>query len=160
MKKIISRILAIIMVFSFSVAFADYDLGNLSYDELVELVNQAQRQIMFSDYWQEVEVPQGDYIIGEDIPAGKWVITASPTKIATVTQKKKTKYKNGFELETEGYYEYGVSMQLTGVETPHYSDTSWSSFTIELEDGDMLSVEYGSVIFTPYQGLGFKFKQN
>lgn len=69
MKKFIF-ILAIALLLSTTVAIADVDISGLSYDELVALVNKAQMEMMKMDKWQEVVVPEGIYIIGEDIPAG------------------------------------------------------------------------------------------
>ena len=158
MKRFI-LILVCLATFLCAVANADtIDLSGMTYDELVELVNEAQRMIMFSDFWQEVEVPQGEYIVGKDIPEGKWLITASPTKVSSISQRRLTKYRNGFELEEEGFYDYITNAQLTGVETPHYKSYQMDSVTIELVDGDLFCVETGAVIFTPSKGLGFKFK--
>lgn len=158
MKKIISFVLAIMMVLMVSVAFSEIDISGLSYDELVELVDRAQRQIMFSDYWQEVEVPSGDYVIGKDIPEGKWVVTADPSYTPSISQRRLTKFLRGMELEEEGYYDYIVSMELYGTETPNYRNSFPYFTTVELKNDDLFQVERGIVIFTPYKGLGFKFK--
>ena len=46
----------------------------VSYTEMAALSAQCQAEMMTRDEWQEVTVPQGNYRVGVDIPAGKWVV--------------------------------------------------------------------------------------
>ena len=46
------------------------DLSGMNYDELLDLRQAVEMAIWNSDGWQEVEVPAGIYVIGEDIPEG------------------------------------------------------------------------------------------
>lgn len=142
-----------------AVANADtIDLSGMTYDELVELVDEAQKMIMFSDYWQEVEVPQGEYVIGEEIPEGKWVITAFPTNVPIIEQFRKQTVSNMYGTGEVEEYRSIYAEGLYGVETDHYTERNPSFVTLELMNGDLLKIRQGTVIFTPYKGLGFKFK--
>ena len=58
------------------VSFADLpDLSGLSYDELVQLRDKINLAIWNSEEWQEVTVPIGVWVVGEDIPVGHWSIS-------------------------------------------------------------------------------------
>ncbi len=157
MKRYLIFLVCLIMSVCFTAHADTIDLSGMTYDELIELIDEAQRQIMFSDYWQEVEVPQGEYLVGVDIPEGKWIVTACPQAISYVSQRRLTLYRFGIELQNEGFYDYIVNTQLTGVETPQYQNYDWNFVRVDLASGDLFVVETGSVIFTPDKGLGFKF---
>lgn len=128
------------------------DLSGLTYNELVELKDQINLAMWECDEWQEVEVPQGVWKVGEDIPAGHWTIKPMPGERTQVIMGEKL--KNG-----------GTSVSLSNSQTmedkdnKHYEEgksvTEWS---IELEDGMYLQINASTAIFTPYAGkpsLGF-----
>ena len=72
------NIFSIILIFlSVSFAGSAFDLSALTYNELVALKDQINLAMWNSQEWQEVEVPKGVYVIGEDIPVGKWTIKAA-----------------------------------------------------------------------------------
>lgn len=75
MRRLLSFLMAVIIVFAASAALADVDLAGMSYDELVELQRAAAKEIMSRPEWKEVEVPAGQYTIGVDIPAGVYSVT-------------------------------------------------------------------------------------
>ena len=68
-KRIIF-IIVFLLLLSFSLAVAETDLSNMSYDELIELQKDLVNEIMSRPEWKEVEVPAGQYTVGIDIPAG------------------------------------------------------------------------------------------
>lgn len=155
MKKILAAVFSVVLVLSFSVgAYADIDLNGMSFDELVALKDQINLAIWNSAEWQEVEVPYGVWVVGEDIPAGKWTVTAG----------------DGCSL----FFELGKELDATGTELVRadnwwnlISKTYWGfdastdidSVTVDLSDGTIITIDEGSVIFTPYSGkqsLGFK----
>ena len=71
MKKLIIVFLSVCM--AISCAYSEsIDLSGLSYDELVALKDRIDLAIWNSQEWQEVEVPQGLYVVGKDIPSGTW----------------------------------------------------------------------------------------
>ena len=69
MKKVITILITLALILSLSVsALADFDLSGLSFEELVALKDQINLAIWNSEKWQEVEVPHGVWLVGEDIP--------------------------------------------------------------------------------------------
>ena len=79
----------------------------------------------------EVVVPMGEYIVGEDIPAGTYTLTA---------------YGNLTDIEV---YSNGKCIH------DHCLTSSEQVGKLPLEDGQVVRIKYGSMIFAPYKGLGF-----
>ncbi len=79
MKKLLSILLFLCLFTSFS--FAETDLSQLSYDNLLTLQKELVKEIMSRPEWKEVEVPAGQYTIGVDIPAG-WYSVRPKTQSA------------------------------------------------------------------------------
>lgn len=157
MKKLVGITLALVIILSvFTVVRADsekIDLSGMTYDELVALKDRINLAIWQSDEWQEVEVPQGVWKVGEDIPAGKWTIKALPSKNTMVTMG--TEVKNGgTDVKAKAY------QVIDDPGYRYYEDgTSVSEWTIELEEGMYIQIQFGSAVFMPYSGkpsLGFK----
>ena len=156
MKKLVGITLALVIILSvFTVVRADsekIDLSGMTYDELVALKDRINLAIWQSDEWQEVEVPQGVWKVGEDIPAGKWTIKALPGKYTYIMM--------GTEL-TNG----GTTVDIRSdqwIISPEYQEYKEKEdvpeWTIDLEEGVYIKVEYSSAVFTPYAGkpsLGF-----
>ena len=81
MKKIAIMILAIVLIPL--AAMADLpDLSGLTFEELVQLRDQINLAMWNSQEWQEVTVPQGVWVVGEDIPIAHWTISLSPSASA------------------------------------------------------------------------------
>ena len=73
MKKIIC-ILILVLMFA-GVARADApDLSDWTYDQLIALHLYVGQEIMKRPEWKEVTIPAGDWIVGVDIPEGKYSI--------------------------------------------------------------------------------------
>ena len=70
MKKIIALAIIVIMAFSITISLADTNLSELSYEELLTLEKNIEKEIMSRPEWKEVVVPAGTWTVGEDIPAG------------------------------------------------------------------------------------------
>lgn len=151
MKKLIAFVTAILLILLSSVAIADVDVSGLSYDELVDLVNKAQYEMMKTDKWEEVVVPEGIYIIGRDIPAGRWTISAPPKVYVIYVYVGKTMYD-------EFSVNFDSMTGLHGTQYSLYKEGDTSSITYDLKDGMILQIKSGSGIFTPYTGNGFSFK--
>ena len=158
MKKILAVALAVaaLMAFPLSARAEEkqkIDLSGMSYEELVELKDQINLAIWQSDEWQEVEVPQGVWKVGEDIPAGHWTIKAAEGAWVDIRIGSKLK-EGGTKVETR------TSAQIT---SPSYhgfdANKDKSEWSVEVKDGVYILVESGKAIFTPYAGkpsLGFK----
>lgn len=154
MKKLFCALFLVLMLPL--CAMADIDLSGMSFDELVELRDQLNLAIWNSAEWQEVTVPQGIWIVGEDIPAGHWSISPMDKSSASISygdtleeNKKEVSYSSD-----NYFYEY-----LKAPGSTLYDENSDVARTdIVAEAGSYIEIEYGSVRFTPYSGkpdLGF-----
>lgn len=153
MKKLISLLCVFVLVLALAPAAFAVDLNGMSYDELVALKDQINLAIWNSAEWQEVEVPQGVWEVGADIPAGKWTIKALPEadtylKVGTSLQDGGTSvnFKKTQRIKDAGYRDYD----------PNSDITSW---TYDFKNGEYVQIDYGPAVFTPYAGkpsLGFK----
>lgn len=156
MKKTIIFILAVFTLVSVAFAEPAFDLSALSYGELVALKDQINLAMWNSKEWQEVTVPQGLWLVGEDIPVGHWTISASPSSWVTVTYGSELD-DNQKEIEwlCKGYYQE----LLTGEKHVFSSDDDLRSIDIDAKAGYYFEIKDGNVVFTPYSGkpsLGFK----
>lgn len=106
-------------------------IQGMSYDELVSLNKQINLAIMQSDEWREITVPIGEYIVGEDIPAGTYTVTTGESycSLEIHSNGKKVHDFDSFGPEVIG--------------------------KLALTDGQVVLVEYDYVVFKPYVGLGF-----
>lgn len=154
MKKLFSLFLAALLFYS-SAAADPVDLSGMSFDELVALRDQLNLAIWNSQEWQEVTVPEGIWVIGQDIPAGHWSIR--------VAAEKDYFYISCFDAlnELEKRPASGARLVQQEIASPGYSafgEITPESADLILEDGWFFKCG-GSVIFTPYTGkpdLGFK----
>jgi len=156
MKKLLTIILILALAVP-AAAFADLpDISNLSYDELVQLKDSINLSIWNSQEWQEVTVPQGIWIVGEDIPAGTWTVKCATDRFSVVIFGD-TLNEMGTDIEYTQYYNYQT------IESPDSSnfdkDKDITEYTFTVKNGDYIKIEYASIIFMPYAGkpsLGFK----
>lgn len=130
MKKLIIFALVIASLIPV-VAFADVDLGSMSYDELITLNGQLFKEIMSRPEFKEVNVPTGSYVVGSDIPAGTYSLGLASGTFGSMIRI------NDFQEA------YSVTS----------SDPSVGKVT--LKDGDAVDISMGSIVFKPYVGLGF-----
>lgn len=134
----------------------EFDISQLSYDQLVSLKDEINLAIWNSKDWQEVSVPKGVWVVGEDIPAGKWEIRVRDGIEAYIKWGDKLD-KSGLDYSYSGnihVYELLQSPTFRG-----YVDGETDRVIWDLIDGTYFIVESGDVIFTPYSGkpsLGFK----
>ena len=145
MKKSLTLLTSVLLVLflSFSAFAESIDLSSMSYDELLSLQNRIVKEIQTRPEYKVVKVPTGVYKVGEDIPVGKWTITAT-------------------EGATTVYW--GKALDEYGVEVP-WSDRidtlddwgSGSSVTWDLVKGTYIVVTLKGVTFSPYvpTSLGF-----
>ena len=83
MKRLIA-ILLLSVVFIFQYSFAEFDLSRMELSDLLALRGAVDTAIWNSDEWEATVLPVGAYIIGEDVPAGRWVIRAHGDGFSTV----------------------------------------------------------------------------
>ena len=156
MKKLLTIILILALAVP-AAAFADLpDISNLSYDELVQLKDSINLAMWNSQEWQEVTVPQGIWIVGEDIPAGTWTVKCATDSFSVVSFGD-TLNEMGTDIEYTQYYHYET---ITSPDSNIYEkDKDITEYTSTVKDGDYIKIEYSSVIFMPDTGkpsLGFK----
>ena len=156
MKRLLAIILVLISLVSF--ASAEVDLSGMTYDELVALKDQINLAIWNSQEWQEVTVPQGEWVVGQDIPVGKWTIECADVSRDSISLKScsvKTEYTDNRGWKTGDYY------SLYNPNNEYYEDGKATEAVLETIEGMIIEVDitYAPVVFTPYTGkpdLGFK----
>ena len=82
MKRFITLLLIIVCITCS--ANAETDLSSLSYTDLLALQKAVVAEIISRPEWKQVEVPVGQWIIGEDIPEGYYSITAPKDHLVIV----------------------------------------------------------------------------
>lgn len=134
MKKLIIAVLIAVMIPV--IALADVDLASMSFEELKALQQAINEEIVKRPEWKEVIVPSGKWIVGKDIPAGDYSIKP---------------YGGGAFLTVENPEGgFGRLVVNQGVR-----NSSNSIGKVILEEGYIVTVETGSLIFAPAIGLGF-----
>lgn len=156
MRRILSLALALVLCLALipAASAADIDLSGLSFDELVALRDRIDLAIWQSEEWQEVTVPHGVWLVGEDIPAGKWTITVCDGGSLFLCVGRKL---NASGTDVEGDYHMWLLRSSSRRSFDPASDVE--AMTIDLHDGEYVTIDEGSVTFTPYAGkpsLGFK----
>lgn len=166
MKKVFALVLTIcslapIFAYSDEYVFTFEGLAELPFEELVKARNCAIKQlddlIMAHEDWQSVEVPQGVWVVGEDIPAGHWTIKCADSwarvRIGDALAK------NGKQVSSSNS-DFYYSEQLHHPEKYGFNEkVDMIQMDVILLDGMYVDVSYANVIFTPYIGkpsLGFK----
>lgn len=133
-----------------------FDFSGLSLAELAELQSRITLAMFETGEWQEVEVPQGVYKIGEDIPAGKWTIQPVNGGHTYVYWGDMLK-PSGLSLSGSGkIYEYANLYSKTH---EWYRTDDRTEITFDMQDGQYFIVDMGVAVFTPYAGapkLNFK----
>ncbi len=138
MKKLFVLALVLALLISGVAAEGAFDFSKMSDSALLELNSQLQQEI-FSRWssWIGVKVPQGVYLIGRDIPAGRFTITA-----------------------LEGTVEVAVSVRKANAEAwevgdTYYLGTSYGTGTVnvDLEEGDTLQIQFADVSIRLYTSL-------
>ncbi len=143
MKRALALILALLLIGS--AALAEIDLSGLSYDELLELREQVNLAIWNSESWHEIEVPAGVYIIGEDIPAGRYDLSyVGPYNALVALYKDKDKYM-----------EHHIVLAIL-----NESLNDDQHLTITLDDGEYLELSGAEniYIFKHFTGAALGFK--
>ena len=157
MKKILSAVLVLMLLIP--TAMAEVDLSALSFDELVALRQQVNKEITTRPEWKEVTVPAGLWKVGEDIPAGKWTISAAPGSWPWVTIGDAL---NALGTEVDELSSiissYDPLMSKTHSFYEQLHGQYPESFVATLTEGLYVYIQNGTTIFSPYVGrpsLGF-----
>ena len=157
MKRLISVLL--LMMFASCACAEDIDLSGLSYAELVALKDRINLAMWESEEWQEVTVPQGVWVVGEDIPEGHWTIKPYLEYYASVEV---TDYLDVTGKITDRWNKncnYYCSENIYNKNYDSFKPSQVSEFDVILKKGLYVVIKFSSVTFTPYTGkpsLGFK----
>lgn len=144
MKKFISLLVAMILICSFAYA-SQIDLSGMSYKELLSLQQDIQRAIMQTSEWQEVEVPAGLYLVGVDIPAGKWNVSMNKKWARVKIGSKLEANQNEVSSKSSDYYTVQINQEVP-------------SQIITFLDGQYVEIYNAGVIFTTPTGSTLNFK--
>lgn len=135
MKKWLVCLLVLALLIPSALA-ESFDVTGMSDDEL-EALNLAVQLELFSRHaaGSGVEVPQGSYVVGVDLPSGRYHVTVGDDVFAAsgyVLDAESDKYIDTFDLGS-----------MFGVTTAN----------INLDDGCVLRIEHNSVLLRVYTGL-------
>lgn len=152
MKKLISVLLLLCMLTA--PAFAEIDLSSLSFDELVELRQKCQSEMMSRTEWKEVQVPQGVWQVGKDIPAGDWIIKCADVGRENVNMRICV-FRWGEGYPKDELFEYKKKFGDIKIANPEnkyyeqYENGTPTEAKIHLEAGQYIVIEnhYNAAIF-------------
>ena len=137
MKKLITILLILSLALP-ALALADLpDISCLSVDELLELNHQIQLRLFSEKLIEGVDVPEGQYIVGEDIPSGTYrleIVFQRSGGYLTIYDSKDNmkKIKGSFIGEYWGVVEIGK---------------------LELNEGNVVDISGNTLRFFMYSGL-------
>ena len=147
MKRLFAFFLLLTILTS-SAAADPIDLSGMSFDELVQLRDRLNIAIWNSQEWQEVTVPAGVWIIGQDIPAGHWSIrVAGDCDVILVSYFDKLD-DAGLSVGS-GAYLFHQTIATPGLSG--FGEVNAETVDIDMQDDWFFKCD-GAVIFTPYAG--------
>ncbi|MBR3333137.1 MAG: hypothetical protein IKG23_02495 [Clostridia bacterium] len=165
MKKLFCYIIAIILMISsllLTITFSKADpelvqdetafLASASPADLLNLRNQINNILINSPEYESVPVPAGLYVVGEDIPEGKWTLSSSVRTSMTIGTKLE---ENGQEIAAYGSSFYASSNTLHFLYGYLFSDNKIINTlqqTVDLPTGCYIVIDNGTVNFTTYTG--------
>ena len=116
-------------------AMCEYDLHDMSFDELATLRESLNIEIWTSHNWRDVVVCPGYYMIGQDIPAGEYTIKGIPLNDYVYIS-----FYDGSEGDVGCHAKYNGEPDIE----LSYGDREKYVFN----DGDYIEIFYGSVSFS------------
>lgn len=130
------------------------DLTALTWEELLELKAAITLEQLTRDEWEEVEVPQCVYKVGEDIPVGKWTVTCKTGRCCDFEFGDRLN-EDGHSLSWSGVYDYAYIYKDAG------ADGKQTEYTFDAKDSYYIIIDDAPATFSPFTGardLGFKKK--
>lgn len=151
MKKLFACLLVLALCLPLA-ASAAVDLSGMTFEELIALRAEVDAALWASDGWQSVNVPVGGYVVGRDIPAGHWTISANPKSYCYVSIGTALD-STGMLVENDDFW-----ASLMGKECRIYKEGEVTSIDVILSEGQCIAIEESDCFFTPFVGksLGFK----
>ncbi|MBR2853929.1 MAG: hypothetical protein IKE81_06390 [Clostridia bacterium] len=147
MKKLFLSICILLLCPAF--ALAELDFSSYCVDDLYSILNSVRAEILSKSQWEEVTVPVGFYVVGEDIPEGHWTIKYSPGEYSLIEYFHNTDSSGKRPADTiYDYYYDGIGDPSTELSSVY----DLTEIDLVLQKGFHLVVNYGPVIFTPFTG--------
>ena len=130
--RLLSMVLAMLLIFP-ATAFAELNFADYSVEDLISLKTEIHSEIIrrTSDD-NTTRVPMGRYTVGVDIPAGAYkLICASDRGMVSLftADGNVITYYTMYYLEEVG--------------------------RIDLQDGQIVEIQWGAIVFSTYRGIGF-----
>lgn len=132
MKRIIIALLLIVFVVPSACALT-IDPTTATLDELIQARTEIERYIMENKDFKQVAVPSGSYVVGDQIPAGEYVIDCQSLAVVSV-------YNDASKTELRNMYAVSEDSPIG---------------RLVLTDEDVIDITGVGVLFSPYAGLGF-----
>ena len=155
MKRFLAFALAAVLTgcLALPAAAVGTDLSALSWDELIALKAEINKELTTRDEWQEVVVPQGVWVVGEDIPEGKWTVQCAAGSFVKIAWS--------YALADNGH---SIKVTSNSDSALIYSKKDAGGgdmvqYTFDAKSGMYVCIDFSSAEFTPYTGkqsLGFK----
>lgn len=158
MRRALMFALVIVQMISFTWAKAENNLSDMTYDELVSLREQINAAVLECEEWQEVEVPQGVWKVGVDIPVGHWTIRCAPEWRKTEINWGEFLSDSGENINWKGRYSVYNSVYNPAHKYYEVGD-GIIEYDFVAKDGSYIVIDEGAALFMPYTGkVPFDFK--
>lgn len=134
--EIMKRFVCLLLILCIIPVYAlmeSIDLSGYSFDDLRKLQQDINAEIKSRPEWKSVPVPSGVYIVGEDIPEGKYSVKLGESE--------------SFQIEVNR----GKDMMIYQT----VKDTETEFGCINLQSGDVVEIRFGVALFAPADALGF-----
>ena len=140
MKKLVSILLLLALILPAAASAWNElpDISTLSSDDLITLVHQIQVKLFSENLEKGIVIYPGEYIVGEDIPAGSY-------RIEVILPKEAYAYGSALVHDPDDMF-VSVSGDITG-------DGYENIGKITMKDGQIFDVEVYSIRIYPYTGL-------
>lgn len=149
MKKLLCFLLALLILIHAAAAADENRFAFNSLEELYQIRAELNSEIMSRYSWEEVTVPAGFYVVGEDIPAGHWTISFSPGTYAQIEYFKETDETGKRVRDSFVNYYYET---LCDPENEMSAYAKIQEIDLELKNGYYFVVYTNPVVFKPYTG--------
>lgn len=153
MKKLLSVVLLLCLLIPAAIA-EDMDLSQLSFNELASLRDRCQMEMMSRSEWKEVQVPQGVWKVGKDIPAGDWIIKCADVGRENVNMRICVfRWGDGYPKDEQfEYKKKSGEIKIANPENKYYEQYENGTPTeakVHLEEGQYVVIEnhYNAAVF-------------
>lgn len=164
MKRFLLVFVFFLCICAFSAA--EVDLSGMSYDELAALKNRINKAMWESEDFQSVIVPQGRWVVGEDIPEGKYTIFCAPVdkddfmlSECDFSWSDSLDENGDLRFSSENKWDYMVVVYNS--QHNDYKEGQFTGYTWDAKNGYIIEIAnaHAPALFTSYAGKPtLKFK--